>query len=304
MTLHKINPKISVLISSPGATAGIVLILFGTIALAGMDGIGKAILEDGVSVYQMLAIRGWIIVPILLVMAFLQGGGAVMRTKRPIGHGLRAAAGIVATVCFFLGVRDIPLADAVVIFFCAPLLMTAASALFLGEHVGRTHWLAVCVGFVGVIIAMRPGTETFQIGSVYVFAGSCAYASIGLFNRWLGDTEPTIRLVLYFNVAMMIACTAIAPVSWQTIALTDLDLYVALASVAIAGHFLVTAAYCRAPVSIIAPFEYTTIIWALLFGVLFWDDTLSPHILVGAVLIAASGIAVVRAERTPHRASS
>lgn len=294
--------KYKVFFSKPGSMVGIVLILFGTVALAGMDGIGKAILEDGVSVFQMLAIRGWIIVPVLLVMAFMQDGGAVMRTKRPIGHSLRAAAGIVATVCFFIGVRDIPLADAVVIFFCAPLLMTAASGVLLGEHVGPARWLAVCAGFVGVIIAMQPGTEAFQIGSVYVFVGSCAYASIGLFNRWLGDTEPTIRLVLYFNVALMIACSAIAPVTWQAIALTDLGSYIALACVALAGHFLVTAAYCRAPVSTIAPFEYTTIIWALLFGVLFWDDTLSLHILAGAVLIAASGIAVVKAERTLQRA--
>lgn len=296
------NLKSTNIFSNPGPTAGIVLILFGTIALAGMDGIGKAILEDGVSVFQMLAIRGWIIVPVLLVMAFMRDGGAVMRTKRPIGHSLRAVAGIVATVCFFIGVRDIPLADAVVIFFCAPLLMTAASGVLLGEHVGPTRWLAVCVGFVGVIIAMQPGTEAFQIGSVYVFVGSCAYASIGLFNRWLGDTEPTIRLVLYFNVAMTIACTAIAPVTWQAIELTDLGSYAALASVALTGHFLVTAAYRRAPVSIIAPFEYTTIIWALLFGILFWGDALSLHILAGAVLIAASGIAVMRAERAPQRA--
>jgi len=289
--------------SNPGSSVGVGLILFGTIALAGMDGIGKAILEDGVPVFQMLAIRGWIIVPVLLIIVLMRDGGAMLRTSRPVGHAFRAAGGIIATICFFFGVREIPLADAVVIFFCAPLLMTAASAVLLKERVGRARWLAVFAGFAGVIVAMRPGTDAFNTGSLYVFVGSCAYASIGLFNRWLGDTEPTIRLVLYFNIAITVACTVIAPVSWQAISLTQFGPYVALASVALAGHFLVTAAYCKAPVSTIAPFEYTTIIWAVLFGVLFWGDTVSPHILVGALLIAGSGIAVMKNERVMLKAS-
>jgi len=297
MDRKSLNPKIENTHRQGGTALGIGLILFGTVALAGMDGIGKAILEDGVSVFQMLAIRGWIIVPVLLVMAFMRDGGAVLRTQRPVANGIRVAAGIVATVCFFIGVREIPLADAVVIFFCAPLLMTAASALLLGERVGLSRWLAVLAGFAGVIVAMRPGSEAFNIGSLYVFAGSCAYASIGLFNRWLGDTEPTIRLVLYFNVGITVACTLIAPVSWQMISIGQLGPYIGLAGVALAGHFLVTAAYCRAPVSTIAPFEYSTILWAVLFGALFWDDTLSPHILAGALLIAGSGIAVMKSEK-------
>lgn len=280
----------------PDASVGIGLILAGTVALAGMDGIGKAILEDGVTVFQMLAIRGWIIVPVLLGMALLRDGGTVIRTTRPVGNLIRAAAGIVATVCFFLGVREIPLADAVVIFFSAPLLMTAASALVLRERVGAARWIAVAVGFLGVGIAMRPGTEAFQAGSLYVFVGSCAYASIGLFNRWLGDTEPTIRLVLYFNIAITATCSAIAPWSWEPVMLSDMGIYIGLAAVALAGHFLVTAAYCQAPVSAIAPFEYATILWAMLFGVLFWDDAMSTHLIAGALLIAGGGLIVIRGE--------
>ena len=297
MNIRIIHPKVFSGKPQAGTTAGIGLILVGTVALAGMDGIGKAILEDGVPVFQMLAIRGWIIVPVLLGMVLLRDGGAVMRTTRPVGNLLRAAAGIVATVCFFLGVREIPLADAVVIFFSAPLLMTAASALLLRERVGPARWIAVAVGFLGVGIAMQPGSEAFHVGSLYVFIGSCAYASIGLFNRWLGDTEPTIRLVLYFNIAITITCTAIAPWSWEAVQLSDMGIYVGLAAVALAGHFLVTAAYCRAPVSAIAPFEYATILWAMLFGVLFWGDAMSVHLMAGAVLIAGGGLIVIRAER-------
>lgn len=302
MNIRSIHSKVFFDKAKPGTPIGIGLILIGTIALAGMDGIGKAILEDGTPVFQMLAIRGWIIVPVLLAMTLLRDGGSVMRTTRPLGNLFRVAAGIVATVCFFLGVREIPLADAVVIFFCAPLLMTAASALLLREPVDPVRWIAVVVGFIGVVIAMRPGTEAFQVGSLYVFVGSCAYASIGLFNRWLGDTEPTIRLVLYFNIAITITCTAIAPWSWVTVMPGTFGIYVGLAAVALAGHFLVTAAYCRAPVSAIAPFEYATILWAMLFGVLFWGDVMSTHILTGALLIAGSGLIIIRAEKSAQPA--
>lgn len=190
-----------------------------------------------------------------------------------------------------------PIADAVVIFFVAPMLMTVLSVIFLKEIVRAHRWGAIIVGFIGVIIVIQPSGDTFQPAALFVLIACLAYSFINIMTRKMIDTEPTFRLVFYFNVGIAIIGSCVLPFVWKPMNMGDTLILISMSVVAVIGHILLTNAFVRAPISVVAPFEYSALIWSTLFGFLIWGDFPASHVWIGAGIITASGLYMVHRER-------
>jgi drug/metabolite transporter (DMT)-like permease len=261
-----------------------------------MDGTVKWMLGAEVSVAQIVAVRGWIIVALLLAWVPRTGGLGALRTHRPLAHLGRIAVGFGSVYFFFTALKTLPLADATVIFFGATFIMTALSAVLLGERVGVHRWGAVAVGFAGVYVAARPGGDVMGPGALYAVAASLCYAVLMLGGRWLGRTEPVFRLVFYYNAGTALVASLFLPFEWKPMAGAHLSMIVVTAALALAGHVCLTRAFIAAPVGVIAPFEYSAIVWAALIGFVVWGDVPPDHVYLGGAIIVLGGLYVVRRE--------
>ena len=283
---------------------GILYICAGILFLTAMDGVAKWLVEADYSPFQVLAVRGWIITTVLLAWSWRSAGGLRrLATARPMHHALRTAIGFLAPFSFFSALKEMPLADATVVFFGAPFMMAALSVPLLKEHVGLHRWGAIVVGFVGVVIALQPGEGTFQAAAFLVLGGSLAYSLINIMGRWMGRTETAFQMVFYFNFGTALIATCALPFVWQDMPLEHLGVIGILAALAIVGHIFMTKAFFSAPVGVVAPFEYTALIWSTLIGFLVWGDWPVPSIWIGAGVIAASGLYLVHREGLNRRRS-
>jgi len=273
----------------------------GIALLSGMDVVVKWLVTHDVSVLHILAIRSWMIVAAMLLWHASRGSLGELVPTRKFHQGIRALLGILAPLLFFYGLGYLPLTDSVVIFFTSTLAITFFSAIVLGEKVGRHRWAAVVVGYIGVLIAMRPSGEGQMIGYALALGGSLGYAYLFLSGRYLAQTETVSSLVFFYNFGVGITSglwiLLVAPELMTSIPTSTLLGITAIAALAVTGHYLVTLAFARAQVSLIAPIEYTGLIWAVLFDYLIWQLSPALATIVGAIIIIASGLYVMHREQ-------
>ncbi len=234
-----------------------------------------------------------------LVLVAANGGLKSLRTTKPAAHLLRGLVGVAAMATLFFSFQMLPLVDATAISFVQPLFLTALSVPFLGERVGLYRWSAVIVGFVGVLIMIQPGAGTFEagaaIGLISAFLMACAFVLV----RRLSTTESSSAIVFYFAVISTAASTLTLPLGWQTPTLSDFCLLALLGLAGGTGQYLMTQAFRLAPAAVIAPFNYTAMIWAALFGYLIWGDLPTLALLAGGGVVMASGLYILY--RETHR---
>lgn len=291
--------------------AGIALVLVGVGFLTSMDSVAKWLVGADYSVMQILALRGWIIVIGLVFLLPRLGGLKVLKTSRPGGHLFRVIAGFMAPYLFFSSLKTLPLADATVIFFGgATFLMTALSVPVFKEPVGPHRWAAIAVGFVGVLIATHPGSAVFQVESLYALGAGASYALMMVATRWLGSSEGVFRQVFYYNLSLAVIGSTALPAVFVSMPMTDTGILFGMAMLAVGGHYCLTRAFNVAPVGLLAPFEYSSLVWSAAIGYLFWDDIPPPPVLLGAAIIVVSGLYLARresrlgpADSTPKQAS-
>jgi drug/metabolite transporter (DMT)-like permease len=189
------------------------------------------------------------------------------------------------------------LADATVIIFGATFIMTALSVPVLKEYVGPHRWAAILVGFIGVFIAAHPNGDFFSSGAIYALLASFSYAIIVLITRWMGPGEGAFKQVFYFHIWMMVAASVLSLPSFQPMSGIDIG-WVALAGLlSVFGHLCLTRAFTIAPVGVVAPFEYTTLVWATLIGFVVWGHIPGFKVVIGATIIVASGLYLLHRER-------
>jgi drug/metabolite transporter (DMT)-like permease len=266
-----------------------------------MDAVAKWLVGADYSPVQIIAVRGWILVAALLASLSLRGALTALRTARAGAHVARATAGVSAPLCFFWSLEHLPLAEATAIFFSATFIMTALSAWLLREAVGTHRWAAVLIGFIGVLVVTRPGSGAFQTASLLALASSLGYSILVLSGRWLSKTESTLTLVFYFNLVTTVLTTVMLPLVWRPMALVDMLIIVVMSALALAGHMLLTGAFRLAPIGVIAPFEYSALVWSVLIGFLVWGDVPGPVAALGIGIILASGLYIANRERLDHR---
>jgi len=264
--------------------------------LSTMDAIAKWLLENSVHVIQVLSLRSILIVVFMLVAFSATNHLHQIKTKRLKAQCLRGLSGFLAPLCFFLGISQMPLTAAVVVFFSSIFMTTIMSVFFLNEKVGIHRWAAVVVGYIGVYIAIRPDSGGSAVGYGLVLLSSFMYTVLFVSGRRMSNTETVSSLVFFYNLGVGCVACILLPWFWQSMS-AQLWLWVAvLSAFAVAGHFSITQAFSSGEASLIAPFEYTSIIWTIAFDVLIWHELPGNSTWLGAIIIVASGLYVIYRE--------
>ena len=268
---------------------GILLRVLAMALLAMLAAIVKACAERGVPVLEIIFFRNaFAFIPVMLYIWRTSGFG-VLRTRRPGAHLTRSAVGLTGMICGFTAVSLLPLTQSTAISFSAPLFMVALSALFLKEPVGLQRWAAVAVGFVGVLIMVHPDPRQFVgVGVLFAIAAAIGAAGANIAIREISRTEPGPTIVFYFTLAGTAAGLASLPFGWVMPSPGVLGLLIAAGLIGGTGQLLLTEAIRRAPVAVVAPFDYTQLVWAGLIGFLVWGETPAMLTLIGAMVVAAS----------------
>lgn len=214
----------------------------------------------------------------------------------------RSVLVLLATACMFTAVGLMPLADVVAITFVAPLLITALSVPFLGERVGIRRWIAVFVGLAGMLVIVRPGSGLFQIAALLPILVAVFAAAYQIVTRLISHRTDPINSVFYTALVGAIVMSVIIPFFWQTPSLTQWLMLLGAGLAGGLGHWALILAYQRAEAPLVAPFAYTELIWATIFGLTFFGDFPDLWTFVGAGIIAASGIYILHREHVGRRA--
>lgn len=253
-------------------------------------------LTDRYDVWQIVFLSRIVTLLFVLWLARRAGGLGTLRTARPWQHLLRALLGLGMLVTFFYALSAMPLPDAIAVAFAAPLFMTMLSPWLLGERVGPRRWAAVLVGFVGVLIIVRPTGGALDWPASLALTSALLYAVMLIMGRRMSATESSPALVFYFAILSFVASALPMPWVWVTPDLLDAGIFLLMSVGGTAGAYLITQAFRFGEVSLIAPLEYTALLWAMLLGFLLWHDIPSWSMLGGAVLIIGSGIYIARRE--------
>ncbi|MFA4938101.1 DMT family transporter [Brevundimonas sp.] len=280
------------------------------IAAAGCFSVMAAVLKlaslDGVVAPEMLFYRAFFGLPVVLAWVLTQPGGlAGLTTRRPFAHVGRIALGIVSILCVFQTLTLLPLADATTLSFTAPIFATLLSFLILKEAVGPRRWAAVAVGFIGVLIVMRPGADHAVPveGIAFGLVAALLTAGVTITLRQLRDTEHVAAIVFWFFVGSSTVGAILLPFvgHWHS-PLT----FALLIGSGIAGglaQLFMTASLQKAPVAVVAPFDYLQIVGAIVFGWWLMSTTPTLSTLAGAALIASSGLYTAWREHIRRKAA-
>lgn len=275
--------------------AGIGMMLLGILLFSLNDVLGKWLVAT-YSVGQLLLIRSAAALAVLAPFIVRQG---VMRTLRPEKPGLqvlRVALGSVESGLFYLAVSHLPLADTMTIWMAAPVWVVILAALLLGEKVSPGRWLAVLAGFLGVVVTLAPSGASLSMSALVALLGSLLFAGLMIAGRRLRAT-PDVTLVGWQTFGTLLIGAALVPFGWVTPGLIDFGLLALLGVVAMVAHLCVTRSLKLAEASVVTPYQYTLILWALVFGWLVFGDRPTPQMLAGAGLIVAAGLALIVLER-------
>ena len=218
------------------------------------------------------------------------------KTNRPFLHLKRCVSGLIAIVAIFIALRKLPLATVVSITFAAPIFTTIMSIFFLSEKVGFYRWLAVIIGFIGVLIISEPGFNSLNIYYIYpiIFCLGLSYVAIAI--KQLSSTEPVWLIGLYFSFSILVMSLFTIPQGWILPNLKDLFL---LSMVGILGglaNLWLTQSYKYSDVSLVTPLKYLALLFAIFFGYIFWSEIPSSKTLFGATLVIISSIIIFRRE--------
>ena len=254
------------------------------------------------------------ILPVVLIYAWRHELAAAVRTARPFGHVGRGLISICGMFCNFSALARLPIVDATAISFASPLITVALSAVFLKERVRIYRWSAVIAGFVGILVMLAPNFDhslhaagaATTFGFVFAIGGAFCNSGSVIQTRRLTQTETTSSIVFYFSVICALAGLATWPLGWLMPTwplgwlMPTWPGLTALVAVGLCGgvaHILLTESYRLAPASLVAPFDYTSMVWAFLLGYFFFNELPTMFIFIGAAIITAAGLFVIWRER-------
>ena len=278
------------------AAGGIGLYVLAVFLLAVMDVLIKW-LSASYSTGQIVFFRALFGLLPVTVVVVTSGGLATLRTKRLGAHIGRGLIQVVAAFSFFYAFRVMPLADAYAIAFAAPIFMTALSVPLLGERVGMRRWLAVGVGFAGVVVMVRPGGEgLMSIGAAAALVGTLFFSTAAVLIRRFARTETNAAIVVYQTLVMLIVSGATLPFDFVMPDLVDLGLLACTGILGGLGILAIAQAFRLAPPAVVAPFEYTAMIWGVGFGYAIWGDLPDEWVIAGGVIVVASGLYILHRE--------
>ena len=282
------------------STLGVLLMSLAAFLWVLHDAISKWLMQD-YSIYQVLLLRTvFSLLPILIVLRH-EGGTVRLRNARVwvcLGRGCLAVA---CFALFLAALPLMPLTDIFAIVMSAPLLISALSALVLKERVTFRRWVAILVGFSAVLVMVRPGGDVISPGALLVVGSVVVYSFAMILTRRLGSTESAGAMTFYSALVFLAVGLIAAPFSWIRPTPIAMLLMAATGLLAGSAQYCLTEAFRIAPPSLVAPFEYTSLLWAMLFGFLVWGDVPTTLVLVSAAVVIVSGIYVLHDEKATQR---
>jgi len=278
----------------------IATICVGVAFLVANDAIAK-LLTDRYAPIQIVFLRNLIAVPIIAAVILAAFGSGHLRTQHLGLHALRGAVMMTGAWLYFTALIYLPLAEATALVFSAPIFITALSVPLLGEQVGWRRWGAVLLGFVGVLVIVRPGSAAFQLAALLPVGTAMCYALFMMSARWIDRSERLWTMMLFAMLFPMIYAAPFAVMNWTPVQAGDILLFVGLAICGSLGLALIGQAFRMAPAAIVAPFDYTALIWATGLGWLIWGDVPMLWTILGAAIIVGSGIIIILREARQAR---
>jgi drug/metabolite transporter (DMT)-like permease len=278
---------------------GIGLMLLAMATLAVMDATMKQ-LAGTYSPLQVAALRGLVSLPFVAAWIYWRerSFGTLIRVRWR-WHIARGVLAVLMLTAFIYAISGMPLSEAYTLFFVSPLLITAMSVPLLKESVDGRRWLAVLAGFGGVLIVLRPGLVPVGWTTVAVLVSAICYALNAISVRILGRSDSTAAMSFWFIVTVAIGAGLLALPGWQAVRLADSGLLIALGVTGALGQVFITEAFKCAPVSVVAPFEYSALFWGLGLDLVFWGELPDAIVFVGAAVIIGSGLYLIHRERRP-----
>jgi len=268
-------------------------------ALSVMDAAMKQLVGH-YSPIQVAALRGLVSLPFVVAWVYWRERTFVTLIRvRWRWHLARGVLAILMLTSFIYAISGMPLSEAYTLFFVAPLMITALSVPLLKESVDRRRWMAILVGFGGVIIVLRPGFAGLNLMAIAVLVGAICYSLSAISVRILGRTDSTGAMSFWFIAMVAIGAGLLALPNWQPVRASDAFWLIGMGVTGALGQLLITEAFKCAPVSVIAPFEYSTLFWGLLLDLVLWGDLPGPIVYVGAAIIIGSGLYLIHRERQP-----
>ena len=270
------------------------------------------VLSGDYPLHQIVLTRACIaLILVLVVFVPLEGGYSDLKTKRLRLHLARGICLAIANMTFFLGLASMSLPEAIAIFFVAPLIITLFSVVLLGESVGPRRWIAVLVGFVGVLIMLRPGTSSFQFAALLPIVAAIAYAFNNILVRKMGASEKASTMTFYIQLVLIVTSLAVGLGfgdgrysggdsaaleflfrEWVFPGLIDFLIMVGIGVTSATGAYLVSHAYRLSPASHVAPMEYLVVPLAIFWGVTIFGEWPDFVAWIGISLILGSGLYV------------
>ncbi len=221
----------------------------------------------------------------------------VMITRHPVLQSVRSLLLLVTTALFFTGLRFVPLADACAVMLLGPIIVTALSVPLLKETVGPRRWIGVALGFAGAMVIIRPGTGMMQAGAIFPLIAAFLYAFYQISTRWMSRSDSTETTILYTALAGALITSAAVPLFWVAPKPLDWVWMIASGMLGGAGHFALIKAFSKAPASTITPFGYSNLLWATLFGFVFFSELPDRWTVAGALVVVTSGLYIFYQEQ-------
>lgn len=259
------------------------------------------LLGESYTAFQIMFFSGLMGFPLVTIMLMGDRRDGTLIPRHPWWSALRSVSAVTTGVMGFFAFSQLPLAQCYAIFFAMPLLITLMAIPMLGEKVGIRRGIAVMVGLFGVLIVLRPGGgDEYSIGHLAAIGAAVTGAMTSVIVRKIGSEERSVVLMLYPMVLTFVAMGAVMPFVYEPMPVAHLGLTAVMAFLGMLGALGIIAAYRSAPAVIVAPMQYSQIIWAALYGWLFFNESVDIYTAVGSAVIIASGIYIVLREGTPE----
>jgi len=295
-----VSPEASAAGTRPLLAMGLVTLAMLLFAIN--DGGGKY-LTASFTAPQIIFVRYAVVLVVLLPLVIYRGRRGLLYTLRPGIQILRGLLLAASSLLYTFALTDLPLEVCAAIGFMAPLYVTVLSIPLLGERVGPHRWAAVLIGLFSVLLILRPGTASFQLAMLLPVLSSLSWALGLILTRLMRDSEPALTVLTWSSLIGFVATAPLAYSVWREPDMAQWALLIAVALCNATAQYLVIRAFMLASASILAPFSYSTMIWAIIIGALVFDSFPDAMTLLGMVMLVAAGLYVWHRERIRHKPS-